>query len=302
MAGAVVVGAGVVGNATGLGLARHGHDVAFCDIDPEVVDRLRRDGERASTCVTLPDRPTFVFLCVPTPVAPTGRYDLTALRSATVDVGDAVGRSDAYHTVAIRSTVPPGTCDGVVGPLLQEVSGKRLGTDFAVASNPEFLRSRLALSDFLHPWMTVVGSRDRDTVERLHRLYAPFGGEFRAFDDPAEAELVKCAHNLFNATKISFWNEIGRVAAHLGLDCDAVAETVARSAEGSFNPLYGIRPGAPFRGACLPKDTEGFLAFASELGVPMPILKSVIETNRSMVGLNGEEPSAESALGLLDLR
>jgi UDPglucose 6-dehydrogenase len=302
MAGAVVVGAGVVGRATGMGLAQLGHDVAFCDIDQKVVDRLLTEGYQAGNVVELHETPTFVFLSVPTPVGRQGRYDLTALRSATVAVAEAIARSPGFHTVAIRSTVPPGTCDGVVTPLLQEVSGKTAGLDFAVASNPEFLRSRFAADDFLHPWMTVVGAHDPTTVERLRVLFAPLGGAFRGFDSPAEAELVKCAHNLFNATKISFWNEIGRVALRLGLDVDSVAETVALSAEGSFNPQYGIRAGAAFRGACLPKDTQGFLGFAAQLGVEMPILQGVIAVNQALLELENGSRGVEESLGLLDPR
>jgi hypothetical protein len=84
----------------------------------------------------------------------------------------------------------------------------------------------------------------------------------RSFDNPAEAEFIKCAHNIYNATKISFWNEMWLVAQKMGLDLDPIASTVAKSAEGSINPQYGIRGGAPYGGVCLPKDTCGFLGFA----------------------------------------
>lgn len=301
MAVAVIVGAGIVGTATGSGLAELGHDVAYCDIDPDVVARLRQHGLRASTSLELRDRPTFLFVSVPTPIGANGRYDLSAIRSVSVSIGEALRDTGGFHTVVMRSTVPPGTCEGIVTPLLQEVSGKRAGADFAVASNPEFLRARFAVADFLHPWMTVVGAHDPATVERLRELYAPLGGEFRAFHDPSDAELVKCAHNYFNAAKISFWNEMGRVAGHLGLDIDGVAETVARSAEASFNPLYGIRSGRPFGGHCLPKDTQGLLGFAADLGIQMPVLEGVIELNEAME-LEEEVAPAGDSVGMLDPR
>jgi UDPglucose 6-dehydrogenase len=169
-----------------------------------------------------------------------------------------------------------------VKPLLEQVSGRRVGDHFALASNPEFLRAASAREDFLTPWMTVIGSRSRRTVERLVAIYDGFGGEVRTFSSPAEAELVKCAHNLFNATKISFWNEMWKIGQHLGVGVDEVAATVARSAEGSINPEYGIKGGKPFGGACLPKDTQGFLGFAAELGMEMPVLDAVIRTNDSL--------------------
>ena len=158
---------------------------------------------------------------------------------------------------------------------------------FGLASNPEFLRAVSAAEDFRHPWMTVIASRDPQTVERLRALLSPFGGELRTFTNPAEAEFIKCAHNIFNATKISFWNEMWLVGQHLGLDVDEIAATVAKSAEGSYNPSYGIRGGAPYGGVCLPKDTQGFLGVADSMGLRMPLLKAVVEVNDQMARAPG---------------
>jgi UDPglucose 6-dehydrogenase len=189
--------------------------------------------------------------------------------------------------VVVRSTVPPGTAEQVVQPLLEMRSGKTPGEGFTVASNPEFLRAASAVEDFRHPWMTVVASRSARTRERLGELLQPFGGDIRFFSNPAEAELIKCAHNIYNATKISFWNEMWLVTKELGLDLDPIAQTVARSAEGSLNPLYGIRGGAPYGGVCLPKDTQGFLGVADSMGLRMPLLKAVVEVNDQMARAPG---------------
>jgi UDPglucose 6-dehydrogenase len=137
--------------------------------------------------------------------------------------------------------------------------------------------------------MTVIASRDPQTVERLRELLIQFGGEMRTFDNPAQAEFVKSAHNIFNATKISFWNEMWLVAQKLGVDLDPIAATVARSAEGSFNPQYGIRGGAPYGGVCLPKDTCGFLGFAETIDVDMPLLSAVVETNDRLAAIVSQE-------------
>jgi UDPglucose 6-dehydrogenase len=137
--------------------------------------------------------------------------------------------------------------------------------------------------------MTVIASRDPQTVDLLEALLSPFGGELRTFTNPAEAEFVKCAHNIFNATKISFWNEMWLVAQRLDLDLDPIAATVARSAEGSINPQYGIRGGAPYGGACLPKDTQGFLGFAKTIDVDMPLLSAVVETNDRLADIVNHE-------------
>ena len=278
----VIIGSGVVGTATGKGFASHGHPVRFVDVNQARVDALRAEGYRAGGEIELPETPAFVFLTLPTPNVG-HRYDLDALTAGTRAVGDALKRSEVFHTVVVRSTVPPGTCEGLVAPLLEEQSGKRVDEGFGLGANPEFLRAASALEDFLFPWMTVIGSRSRATVERLRGLLEPFGGELRTFDDPAAAEMVKCCHNIYNAAKISFWNEMWLVARQMGLSADDIAATVARSSEGSINPSYGIKGGAPYGGACLPKDTKGFLGFTGDLGIEMPLLDAVVEVNERML-------------------
>lgn len=279
MARIFVIGSGVVGTATGRGFIEAGHDVSFVDVLPERVAALRAEGLDARTEVDLVGEPAaFLFLTLPTPNAGNS-YDLSAFRAGTNSVGAAIAEASAVHTVVVRSTVPPGTCESLVLPILEQASGKRVFDGFALASNPEFLRAASAIEDFRWPWMTVIGSRSKRTVERLQELLAPFGGEMRVFDQPAYAELVKCAHNIYNATKISFWNEMWTVSQELGLDHDAVATTVARSAEGSINKEYGIRGGAPYGGVCLPKDTRGFLGFGSSRGLQLPLLEAVVEVN-----------------------
>jgi len=288
MSRVVIVGAGVVGAATGMGLARYGHDVTFVDTSVERVDALTAEGFTATTEVRLDGGPAFVFLTLPTPSGELG-YDLRALTAGVRAVGTALAATTELHVVAVRSTVPPGTCDGLVRGVLETASGGVAGENFLLASNPEFLRAASALDDFLHPWMTVIGSTSPEALDRLRRLFTPFGGELRSFADPAAAELAKCAHNLFNATKISFWNEMWLVSTRLGLDPDEIAGCVARSAEGSLNVSYGIRGGAPFGGACLPKDALGFRGFAADLDIPLQLASAVIEVNKTMERLVGEE-------------
>jgi UDPglucose 6-dehydrogenase len=302
VADVVIIGSGVVGSSTGKGFAAAGHGVHFVDVDQGRVDALRREGYAATTSVDLPVQPAFVFLTLPTPNQG-HRYDLSAFVSGTRAVGEALADAGAFHTVVVRSTVPPGTCEQVVQPLLEQVSGKRVNQGFALASNPEFLRAATALEDFLFPWMTVIGARSRSTVDRLCHLTKSFGGEVRTFDNPAAAEMVKCCHNIFNAAKISFWNEMWLVCQRLGLSADDIASTVSRSAEASTNPDYGIRGGAPYGGACLPKDTKGFLGLAERIGVPMPLLSAVVQVNDALEELVARELSrAEDPVLELDPR
>jgi UDPglucose 6-dehydrogenase len=258
--------------------------VSFVDVDPARIQDLRQDGYAASDTLILGDRPTIIFLTLPTP-NDGYRWNLDYIRAGARSVGAALRDSRAVHTVVVRSTVPPGTCDTVVRPILEDVSGRRGDDGFALASNPEFLRARCALEDFLYPRMTVIGSRSPRTLERLDDLLRPFGGEMRRYPDPKMAELIKCTHNLYNATKISFWNELWQVSQRLGLDGDTIAETVALSSEASYNTAYGITGGTPYGGACLPKDTKGFLGFARQLGVDVPMAIATDRVNEGMLAL-----------------
>jgi UDPglucose 6-dehydrogenase len=297
-----VIGSGVVGAATGEGFLKAGHDVTFVDISEVRVRELRDRGWDARTAIDLSDEPeSLIFLTLPTP-NDGHRYDLSAFTAGSASVGRALAGTAVRHTVVVRSTVPPGTTEGLVKSTLEEHSGLVAGDGFGLAANPEFLRAVSAAEDFAHPWMTVVASRDPGTVEKLRALLSPFGGELRTFTNPAEAEFVKCAHNIFNATKISFWNEMWLVAQKLGVDLDPIAATVARSAEGSINPEYGIRGGAPYGGVCLPKDTQGFLGFADRIGVEMPLLSAVVETNDRLAAIVNHEVEATAHAAASELR
>ncbi|MGC2484796.1 MAG: hypothetical protein WA359_00925 [Acidimicrobiales bacterium] len=283
----IIVGGGVVGAATGEGFQRHGHDVTLVDTNAIRVAELQRLDFDAHTELDLSGPPAFVFLALPTPAIEGKGYDLSAFYAGVEEVGSALRsrRVRAHHTIVVRSTVPPRTLDRIVVPNLERTSGRMVELDFSVASAPEFLRAATAVEDFLEPWMTVLASRDPHALDRLVHLFAPFGGELRTFDNPVIAECIKLTHNVFNATKISFWNEIWRLCQELEIDTDHVANTVAHSAEGSFNPEYGIHGGAPYGGACLPKDTEGLLGFARSEGVDLPLVRSVQEENHTIESL-----------------
>ena len=283
----IVVGAGVVGTATGLGFQRHGADVTFVDTSPQRVRQLRGGSYVASSSVDLSGPSAYVFLTLPTPASRGAGWDLSAIVEGVTAVGRALRDATQPHTIIVRSTVPPGTCDVVVTPLLARVSGRAAHRDFFVASAPEFLRAASALEDFLAPRMTVLASRSPEALDNMAQIFRPFGGDLRLFNDPVTAELIKIAHNAFNATKISFWNEMSLLAGRLGVDVEAIGTTVAHSAEGSFNPMYGIRGGAPYAGACLPKDVKGLQFLGEELGVELSLIGGVQRVNDEMESRQG---------------
>jgi UDPglucose 6-dehydrogenase len=280
MAKVVVLGSGVVGAATGHGFGHYGHDVTLVDIDPVRVERLRSQGHDATTTLDLTGAGAFVFVSLPTPSTRDSGYNLSQLTSGLETLGKALGSAMERHTVVVRSTVPPHTTDQIVIPTLERTSGRTAGDDFLVAYAPEFLREASAKEDAVSPWMTVLASRSPEALSELTALFKPFGGELKTFDDPVVAEVIKIAHNAFNATKISFWNEMWRLCQQLAVDAGQVAGTVARSSEGSTNPAYGIRGGSPYAGACLSKDMDGLLGLARSLGLDLPLIASAQLENR----------------------
>ena len=290
MARIVIVGSGTVGQATGKGLIKKGHEVVFVDINTKIVRRLCREGLQAYLPSELGGIVAEISMfCVSTPPKDDGAVNLDYIVSATTNFGKWLKHTHTHrerergywHLVVIRSTVPPGTTRKILLPLLEKSSGLTASKDFGLCMQPEFLRAKSSEGDFLHPWATVIGELDQRSGDMLAEVYTDFGNKiFRV--DLETAEFIKYVHNCFNATKISFTNEIWEVGKKLSIDGNFVMEIVAQSAEGMWNPKYGIKGGYPYSGDCLPKDTKAFLTFAAENGIQMPLLSAVIKVNEKM--------------------
>ncbi len=279
MSSIVIVGAGIVGYATGVALAEHGHQVEFVDASEQRRSDLRMAGWRATASLEPTSGLHTVFLCVPTPADERG-YDLSALEEAV----RSTVRSSAQHSgtidLVVRSTVPPGTCDRRVEAWVADEARVSGHTRFHVVHCPEFLRQEHSIEDALHPRTIVIGATSASGRERVGKMMSTFDAPVELFETATAAELVKCAHNAYNATKISFWNEIYVLATTLGVDAEPLADVVSNTAEASWNPRYGIRGGRPYAGACLPKDVIGLIAESRSLGVDPILLAAVHERNR----------------------
>jgi UDPglucose 6-dehydrogenase len=277
----VVVGSGVVGQATGKGFTKKGHSVSYVDINPQTIERLRAAGLRAMTSSEVDwNEVDVVMLAVSTPSSG-DKIILDYIEAAALDVGRGLATTSNYVTVVVRSTVPPTTTEKRITPILEQASGKRAGVGFGVGMNPEFLRQVTAEQDFARPWITVLGSSDRHTAELLDTLYAPFGALIVRCT-PTEAEMIKYVNNVYNAVKISYFNEVHAICQQLGVDSNLIGSAVARSAESMWNPLYGTRGGVPYGGACLPKDTTAFMGFVREHGFEHLVLEATMESNRRL--------------------
>ncbi|MEM7532443.1 MAG: NAD(P)-binding domain-containing protein [Chloroflexota bacterium] len=282
MSNILIVGAGVVGQATGKGFRQKGHHVAFVDVNNERLAQLRQQGWTATRAQDAEwHRFDIILLTVSTPTID-DQIVLDHIRSATRDIGHGIAESERYATIMVRSTVPPTTTEQIVRPILEEASGKRVGVDFGVGMNPEFLRQRYSEDDFNRPWITVLGTLDARTDTIMRELYRPFGGSVVSCT-PTEAEMIKYVNNVYNALKISYFNEVHQLCTNLNIDSNVVGSTVAHSAEGMWNAMYGTRGGAPYGGACLPKDTAAFKEFCEQHGWQHLMLDATIAVNQQLV-------------------
>lgn len=283
-----VVGAGFVGKATGMGLAKHGNKVFFVDADEKRVKQLREEGLDAHT----PQQYTAIksdvsMFCVPTPTEK-DKIQLHFLKNAITDFAELLKNHKKYHVVVARSTVPPLTCRGEVLPLIEKISGKKVGKDFGLVMQPEYLREATAEDDFARPWFVLVGGYDKKSSGLIEKLYQPFDAPIVQCS-LEEAEFQKYVHNVFNAVKIAFFNEMRVIAKREGWDADTVFTSTAESCEGMWNPLYGTKDFGPFDGSCLPKDSRALLEWGDARKYNLGILRAVIQENlrhEKMLGKN----------------
>lgn len=257
MKGTGVIGLGVVGGTIASALEAAG-------VPCQGYDRYRGIGspQSLSQC-------DLVFLCVPTPAGLDGAHDLTEVWSAV----EAVEPHLAAETiVAIKSTVPPGTCD-------------RLALGFPrirFASVPEFLVATRALDSFLHPDRIIVGAHDPQvatTVAERLRLVIPTAPVI--FLTPTEAELVKLCSNALLAAKVSMANELAEVCRSFDVSWSRIQGAVGLDRRIGPDHLT-VTPERGFGGECLPKDLDGLIAASRAAGYAAPLLEAIAEFNRQI--------------------
>ncbi|KUH68549.1 GDP-mannose dehydrogenase [Mycolicibacterium novocastrense] len=298
----VVLGLGYVGAVSAACLASDGHHVIGVDPNQTKVDLINAGqtpiveadvGEMISATVksgrlrattevdeAIPGSDVSL-ICVGTPSQRNGSIDLSFVRRVCEQIGRALRDDTTYHVVAARSTMLPGSMRGVVIPALEASSGKTAGVDFGVCSNPEFLREGTAVWDYHHPPRTVIGETDPKAGELLASLYA--GLDAPLIRTPVEvAEMVKFADNNWHAVKVAFANEIGSICKATGIDGRQVMEIFCQDTKLNLSPYY-LKPGFAFGGSCLPKDVRALTYKARELDLDVPLLNSILPSNRQQV-------------------
>jgi GDP-mannose 6-dehydrogenase len=216
------------------------------------------------------------MICVGTPSLVSGAIDLNHIRKICQETGSILARKPGFHSVVIRSTVPPGTIRECAA-IIEKASGKTLNADFGMAANPEFLREGTAVSDFYEPPYTVIGSTCDKTESALRHLYEKISAPLYSLL-PEEAEMIKYANNNFHALKVTFANEIGNVCKELRIDSHKVMDVVTKDTKLNLSPYY-LKPGFAFGGSCLPKDVRALNHKAVSLDLKVPMLNSLLVSN-----------------------
>ncbi len=308
-----IIGTGYVGLTTGVCLAFLGHKVTCLDSDEAKIDALRSGRTpiyepclqellavaqpnlcfSTSYSQSIPGADV-VFIAVGTPPLAGGGPDLSYLRSAAQSVGETL--TGTFTVVVNKSTVPIGSGSWVESILRESYAQHHdhpSDGHFAVASNPEFLREGSALHDSLYPDRVVIGADEPRALELLYSLYRPVLDQ--TFPAPtflprpdglgavplisthlASAELIKYAANAFLALKISYINEVGRLAERVGADITQVANGIGLDARIGTRFL---QPGIGWGGSCFGKDTAALISTAAEYGLTMPIVQAAREIN-----------------------
>ncbi len=297
-----IFGLGYVGSVSAAALAADGHQVVGVDVQPGKVemvnsgrspivepglDELLKSGHdtgrlRATTnTAEAIDGTDLSLVCVGTPSRRNGSLDFTHLERVCEEIGDALRGKTAYHVVVVRSTVLPGTTHDVVIPALERRSGKTYGEDFGVAVNPEFLREGTALADFRHPPLTLIGHNHAADATGTTALYQ--GIEAPVVTTSIRvAEMIKYTSNAWHALKVCFANEIGNVCKRAGVDSHEVMSIFCQDDKLNLSPYY-LKPGFAFGGSCLPKDVRALQYRARELDLDLPVLQSILGSNRLQV-------------------
>jgi len=299
-----MIGTGYVGLVSGAGFSDFGHDVTCVDVNTDRIERLRRNeipiyepglaevvrrnaglGRlHFSTSVADAVRDAQIaMIAVGTPSATDGSADLSSVFEAARQIARAM---HGFTVIVTKSTVPVGT-----GDKIRSVVAETTSHPFAVASNPEFLKEGAAVNDFLRPDRVIIGAEDPRAIALLREVYH---GVMRTGDrmqvmDIRSAELTKYAANAMLATRISFMNELARLAEIVGADIESIRRGLG--SDPRIGPKF-LFAGAGFGGSCFPKDLRALRHTASAVDVPLTVVDAVERSNERQKRVLGERVEA----------
>jgi GDP-mannose 6-dehydrogenase len=270
-------------NPTKVGIINEGKSPIVEPGIAELIAAAVADGRLSATTDSADaiSRTELSLICVGTPGNANGSLDLRYVVRVCEEIGAALRDKAERHIVVIRSTMLPGTIQNTVIPTLEAHSNKKAGRDFGVCINPEFLREGTSLKDFYAPPFTLIGVQDEETAAAVKQLYANVDAPVYV-TTLQTAEMVKYVCNSFHALKVSFANEVGNICKELSIDSHEVMEIFCSDTKLNLSPYY-LKPGFAFGGSCLPKDLRAIIYKAKELDVDVPVLSSILPSNRLQI-------------------
>jgi len=291
-----VVGAGYVGLVSGACLAEMGNHVVCVDVDPRKIEMLQRGEipihepgldavvqrnaaagrlQFTTDIAAAVGHGTLQFIGVGTPPDEDGSADLQYVLAAA----EAIGRHMTdYKVIVDKSTVPVGTADKVRARVAEALAARGVTLEFAVVSNPEFLKEGAAVEDFMRPDRIIVGADDERATLLMRAVYSPFmrNRDKLVVMDVRSAEFTKYAANAMLATRISFMNELALLADKVGADIEWVRKGIGSDPRIGTHFLYA---GAGYGGSCFPKDVKALIHAGRENGVNLGVLQAVQAAN-----------------------
>ncbi len=291
-----VIGTGYVGLVTGACLAEMGNHVVCADIDDNKIKILKEGGipihepgldklvhrnaevgrlQFTTDMAGAVCHGTMLLIGVGTPPDEDGSADLRHVLAAARSIGTHM---TDYKVVVDKSTVPVGTADKVRAAIAAELARRAIDVEFAVVSNPEFLKEGAAIDDFMRPDRIIVGADDERAVLLMRALYAPFtrNRDRLQIMDLRSAEFTKYAANAMLATRISFMNELALLAERVGADIELVRRGIGSDPRIGSSYLYA---GAGYGGSCFPKDVQALLRTGRDHGIELSLLAAAEAAN-----------------------
>ncbi len=253
------------------------------DIDKIIYEQLKKGKISATTDFIRAIKKTEIsIICVGTPSTNEGHLNLNYVYNASKQIGEGLRKKEGFHIIVVRSTVLPGT-NKKVGEIVEEFSGKKRNTHFAVVSNPEFMREGTAVQDYYNPPIIILGSDNREAIQIVKDIYSDI-------DAPTEeteieiAEFIKYVNNFYHALKVSFANEIGNVCKKLGIDSHKVMNLFCKDTRLNLSSYY-LKPGFAYGGSCLPKDLKALKTIAHDFYLESPVLESTKLSNENQINI-----------------
>jgi len=223
-----------------------------------------------------------IFIAVGTPQRKDGSIDLTMIKKVVKEIGENLAKTTNIPTIIVKSTVVPETTIKIILPILEKESGKKVGKDFGLITNPEFLRETNAVNDTINPHVVVIGGYNDKFTKKVENFYTKFHKNVPIVNTNHQtSEMVKYANNSFLATKISFINQIATICEAIsGVNVDAVAKTIG------LDPRIGnlfLTAGPGYGGSCLPKDVKAIINFSNKYKIKPALLHAVEEINQQQL-------------------